>query len=202
MLCLTHSTDPRWVHLALENLDAVLVDHAHCEMKAATNALSLAVRAAHKPAVVTRLVALAEEELAHFRRVYAELERRGVPLGSPPPDDYAAELRKLARASAGTRRDPTSALLDRLLVAALIEARSCERFRLLARALAERGPPDLARLYGDLLGSEAKHFAVFVDLARQVAAPDASRADARLSELASIEGELSARLAGSPSIHG
>src|SRR5215475_7539979 len=152
MLCLTRPTSERWVEVALANLDAVLVDHAHCEMKAASNALSLAVRASQTPGVVAALVSLAEEELGHFRRVLGELESRGVPLGPPPPDGYAAELRKTVRAHRGGSPavpppQSTEALVDRLLVAALIEARSCERFRLLAEALRERGRADLCRLY-------------------------------------------------------
>src|SRR5687767_5255428 len=98
MLCLTQPTSAHWVEAALADLDAVLVDHAHCEMKAASNALSLAVRASQTPQVVGHLVSLAEEELSHFRRVLGELERRAIPLGPPPLDAYAAELRKVVRA--------------------------------------------------------------------------------------------------------
>jgi tRNA-(ms[2]io[6]A)-hydroxylase len=203
MLCLTRPTSERWVEVAVANLDAVLVDHAHCEMKAASNALSLAVRAAHAPGVVTELVSLAEEELAHFRRVFGELEKRGVALGPPPPDEYAAELRKVVRA----HRDPrapseTNALIDRLLVAALIEARSCERFKLLSEALTRAGRSDLAPLYQELLAAEARHFRTFVDLAKKVAEPDAARVEARLCEVARLEGELASRLEGAPAIHG
>src|SRR5260221_11706874 len=104
MLCLTRPTSSRWVDVALANLDRVLVDHAHCEMKAASNALSLAVRAAEKPAVVAALVSLAEEELSHFRRMLGELERRGLSLGPPPPDGYAAELPQSVRAQARSTR--------------------------------------------------------------------------------------------------
>src|SRR5258705_899264 len=196
MLCLTRPTSARWVEVALANLDAVLVDHAHCEMKAASNALSLAVRASQTPGVVGALVALAEEELSHFRRVSGELESRGVPLGLPPPDGYAAELRKTVRAHRDASRapsQPVEALVDRLLVAALIEARSCERFRLLSDALRERGPADLCRFYEELLAAEARHFRTFVDLARQVAHPDASWVDARLREVARLEGEVASR---------
>src|SRR5258705_227693 len=142
------------------------------------------------------LVALAEEELSHFRRVFGELESRGVPLGLPPPDGYAAELRKTVRAHRDASRapsQPVEALVDRLLVAALIEARSCERFRLLSDALRERGPADLCRFYEELLAAEARHFRTFVDLARQVAHPDASWVDARLREVARLEGEVASR---------
>jgi tRNA-(ms[2]io[6]A)-hydroxylase len=207
MLGLTHSTPPGWVLAALENLDAVLVDHAHCEMKAATNALSLAIRAAHEPDVARELLSLADEELAHFRRVFDELVRRNIPLGLPPQDEYAAELRKSVRAyaqGAGPRPlGESDALVDRLLVAALIEARSCERFRLLSEALRERGPADLYELYQDLLAAEARHFRTFVDLARKVARQgEGDLVDARLREYARLEGELASRLTSAPAIHG
>src|SRR5262249_43160156 len=121
MLCLTCPTSPRWLDAALADLDRVLADHAHCEMKAASNALSLATRFPEAPRIVRALVRLAEEELAHYRAVLDELERRGIPLGTPPVDAYAAELRKLA---ASLRpRGGRDALVDRLLVAATIEAR-------------------------------------------------------------------------------
>jgi tRNA-(ms[2]io[6]A)-hydroxylase len=206
MLCLTRPTPARWVEVALANLDAVLVDHAHCEMKAASNALSLAVRASETPGVVAALISLAEEELSHFRRVFGELESRGVPLGPPPPDGYAAELRKTVRAHRDPSRPPSAqqieALVDRLLVAALIEARSCERFRLLSEALRDRGPRELAPFYEELLAAEARHFRTFVDLARQVAHPDEAWVEARLREVAYLEGELASRLEGAPAIHG
>jgi tRNA-(ms[2]io[6]A)-hydroxylase len=201
MLCLAHRTSDRWVEAALANVDAVLVDHAHCEMKAASNALSLAVRAGGHPDVVAALLSLAEEELSHFRRVYAELEHRQIPLGPPPVDNYAAELRKRVRATAGPWSERGS-LVDRLLVAALIEARSCERFRLLAEALKLRGPTALHTLYAELLAAEARHFRTFVDLAHRVAASDDGWVEPRLDQVAALEATLSASLGGSPSIHG
>jgi tRNA-(ms[2]io[6]A)-hydroxylase len=202
MLHLAHRTPHRWVEAALANVDAVLVDHAHCEMKAASNALSLVVRAASKPGVVAVLISLAEEELSHFRRLYAELQRRGIPLGPPPPDTYAAELRKRVRAQPSDRDAKLVVLVDRLLVAALIEARSCERFRLLADAMSSRGPAALHVLYEELLAAEARHFRTFVDLAHRVAEPHDDWVDERLEQVASLEAELSARLAGLPTIHG
>jgi tRNA 2-(methylsulfanyl)-N6-isopentenyladenosine37 hydroxylase len=207
MLCLTQPTPAGWVEAALADLDAVLVDHAHCEMKAASNALSLAVRASQAPQVVSHLVSLAEEELSHFRRVLGELERRGIPLGPPPLDAYAAELRKIVRAErkgipSGNDFASTTALVDRLLVAALIEARSCERFRLLAEALRERGPADLHALYQELLAAEARHFRTFVDLAHDVARPDDAWIDGRLDVIARLEGELASRFGARATIHG
>ena len=200
MLCLTRPTDPRWVERALADLDAVLVDHAHCEMKAATNALSLAARSPDFPGVVRALVDLAEEELRHFRAVLEELDRRGAKLGKPPSDAYAAELRRLASSSA-RRRSAEDALVDRLLVGALIEARSCERFRLLADALAARGQAELAAFYADLFTAEARHFRTFVDLAED-ASGDAAKVKRRRGARAAAAGALAARRGGGAAIHG
>ena len=198
MLCLTRPTDPRWAHVALADLDAVLADHAHCEMKAASNALSLATREPASPSVARALVALAEEELQHFRAVLDLLELRGIALGKPDVDVYAAELRRIANETG--KKTKEGSLIDRLLVGALIEARSCERFRLLADALAARGDA-LASFYDDLFASEARHYRTLVDLAALVAGEEAE-VRARLAELARAEGELTARLGVRASIHG
>ena len=138
MLGLKATTCAGWAPLAARNLDAVLVDHAHCELKAAANALSLAGRSPDFPEVAMRLIDVAEEEIGHYREVMSELSRRGVALGKPPVDGYVAELIRRAQASARSR-SARSSLSDRLLVGALIEARSCERFRLLADALVAAG---------------------------------------------------------------
>lgn len=201
MLLLTRPTDARWVEAAIENLDALLKDHAHCEMKAASNALALAARAVHAPQIVRPLLALAEEEMLHFRMVLDELERRNIPLGPPPPDPYARELRVVAHEHPSPIPQPLGPLVDRLLVACLIEARSCERFRLLADALAERGPTDLAKFYADLFAAEARHFRTFVDLANSVLG-DPKAVRARLETLAQGEGEIVARLVSEPVVHG
>lgn len=200
MFCLTHRTDPRWAELALQDLDAVLVDHAHCELKAATNALSLAARSPGHPDIARALVALAEEEVAHLARVMDELGKRGLSLGPPQPDDYAAALRKLATASS-KRRGPDDALVDRLLVGALIEARSCERFRLLADALVARGQGELAAFYEELFASEARHYRTFVDLAAGVWGDEPAIRE-RLAVIAEAEGRLAATLGLRASIHG
>jgi tRNA-(ms[2]io[6]A)-hydroxylase len=200
VFCLTHRTDPRWAELALEDLDAVLVDHAHCELKAATNALSLAARSPGHPAIARALVALAAEEVAHLAQVMDELGKRGLSLGPPQPDDYAAELRKRATASS-KRRGPEDALVDRLLVGALIEARSCERFRLLADALQARGQGDLAAFYEELFACEARHYRTFVDLAAGVLGDEPSARE-RLAVIAEAEGQLAATLGLRASIHG
>lgn len=199
MLGLRHATDPGWARRAVDHLDEVLIDHAHCELKAASNALGLAARSPSFPEVARALVDLAEEEIRHYRQVVAELDRRGVALGKPPVDAYAAEL--LKRALASTRsRGPVESLSDRLLVGALIEARSCERFRLLADELAARSRDDLAAFYEELFAAEARHYRTFLDLAALVRGEAPARE--RLAELATIEADVARATGGDPSIHG
>jgi tRNA-(ms[2]io[6]A)-hydroxylase len=198
VLCLTHPTDPRWAARALADLDVVLADHAHCEMKAAANAISLATRWPASAKVARALTTVAEEELGHFREVLALLEQRGIALGRPETDAYAADLRRAAQA--GGEKTPHGSLADRLLVGALIEARSCERFRLLADALAARTDP-LASFYEELFACEARHYTTMVDLAVEVRG-DEPRVRNRLAELARVEGEIAARLGARPTIHG
>jgi len=195
MLCLRVPTDEAWVAEAMRDVGAVLVDHAHCEIKAAANALSLAARHPGDTEVVRTLTDLAREEIEHFQRVLAVLSARGMTLGHPPVDSYAAALRVAARAlphAAGA-----SPLVDRLLVGALIEARSCERFKLLVTAtIGEEAQRELHALWEDLLASEARHYCTFVDLAVR-ADGDRSRVLARLELLAVEEAEIVRVLAGS-----
>lgn len=186
MLCLTEPTDPAWIHAALANLNDVLIDHAHCEMKAASNALSLAGRYSRDTDLVLALTALAREEIEHFERVVGYLRARGLALGNPPVDAYAQALRKATNL---TGKD--GGLVARLLVGALIEARSCERFRLLVRALTERGDePELRDFYQELFACEARHFRVYTDLATIAAGGDRARVDAELALIASHEGRI------------
>jgi tRNA-(ms[2]io[6]A)-hydroxylase len=191
MLGLLVDTDARWASEAVLDLDAVLRDHAHCEMKAAANAMSLVARHPDNLVLVRKLVALAQEELAHFDRVIELLAARGIALGAPPVDGYAASLRARARHD----------LVDRLLVAALIEARSCERFKLLAEALGDGH--ELHAFYRELFAAEARHHRDLVDLA--AAASSERTANARLAELAEIEADVvraTATAAQRASIHG
>jgi tRNA 2-(methylsulfanyl)-N6-isopentenyladenosine37 hydroxylase len=206
MLSLKTATDPAWAEEAMRDLDRVLIDHAHCEMKAASNALSLAARHPRSPAVVRALTLLAREEIDHFQRVLTLLEERGLSLGPPPVDEYAAALRR--EAAAETRGPRLGVLVDRLLVGALIEARSCERFKLLAGALALAGERVVSDFYTELLAAEARHHRELIDLAVLVAGDaGASRSDvlARLDLLAAREGAIVNDLARGPDrarIHG
>ncbi|HSD18502.1 MAG TPA: tRNA-(ms[2]io[6]A)-hydroxylase [Anaeromyxobacter sp.] len=174
-------TDARWLTIALADLRATLADHAHCEKKAAANALKLVADHADRPDLVHSLAKLAQEELQHFLAVLAEMSRLGVALTSDEGDPYAQALLRCVRGAEGR-------LLDRLLVAALIEARSCERLALLSGALEE---PRLRELYARLAQSEAGHERLFLDLARRHAAGDV---DARLAELAEEEARIVAGL--------
>jgi tRNA-(ms[2]io[6]A)-hydroxylase len=208
MLGLKVATDPAWVEHAKRDLDAILIDHAHCEMKAASNALALAGRHPERAALVRRLVAVAQEELAHFDRVLAILEARGLALGVPAPDDYAAALRKAA--TNAPRMEPTRngdvrvhPLVDRLLVGALIEARSCERFKLLVGALDDA--PELRAFYEELFVAEARHHREFQDMAILAADGDEELVRLRLERLANAEGEIVRAQRGTPprpEIHG
>lgn len=186
---LRSATDPRWTAVALADLDATLGDHAHCEKKAAASALKLVADHADLPDLVRPLAKLAQEELHHFYGVVAELGRRGRTLPPDPGDRYAQLLLREVRG--GPHR-----LLDRLLVCALIEARSAERLRLLGEALPE---PRLADFYAKLAASEAGHHQLFADLAAARFGVDA--AAARLAELADAEARIVASLPLGPRIH-
>jgi tRNA 2-(methylsulfanyl)-N6-isopentenyladenosine37 hydroxylase len=198
VLCLEHPTDPRWAEIAVAGLDAVLADHAHCEMKAAASAISLATRWPVPTGVARALTAVAEEELGHFRAVLAVLERRGIAIGRAETDGYAADLRRAAQLTSD--KSPRGSLADRLLVGSLIEARSCERFRLLSDALAARGDP-LAGFYDDLFTCEARHYPTMVDLAVTLVG-DERAVRARLADLARAEASIAARLGARAAIHG
>jgi tRNA-(ms[2]io[6]A)-hydroxylase len=187
MFCLRAATDSAWAGEAVKDLDAVLIDHAHCEMKAATNALSLVVRHAADLGLVRALTEIAREELEHFQRVVDFLEARGLRLGPPPVDDYAAELR---RAMNGLPATDLPLVVDRLLVGALIEARSCERFKLLLQALPSSCPADLRAFYEQLFAAEARHYRDYVDLALRAAGADHALVEARLGLLAEAEARI------------
>jgi tRNA 2-(methylsulfanyl)-N6-isopentenyladenosine37 hydroxylase len=182
-------TDDRWLPVALAGLDRTLQDHAHCEKKAAASALKLVADFPERPELVRALARLAQEELQHFLAVLAEMGRRGVPLPRDEGDPYAQALVRLVRT--GT---PGERLVDRLLVGALIEARSCERLQLLAEGLPD---PGLRQLYARFAQSEAGHERLFVELARACS----EGADARLAALADEEARIVAGLPVLPRIH-
>ncbi len=189
MPLLRSATDPRWAPVAVAGLDRTLADHAHCEKKAAASALKLVADHPDRPELVRALARLAQEELQHFLAVLAEMGRRGLALSPDEGDPYAQALFRRVRGGPGR-------LADRLLVAALIEARSCERLALLAEALPD---PRLRELYARFAQSEAGHERLFVDLARRHGG--AAAVDARLDALAEAEARIVRELPTLPRIH-
>ena len=188
-------TTPRWIDVATSNMDAVLVDHAHCEKKAAASAMSLVVGYPEFEELVRRMSALAVEELQHFRAVFERIVQRGLALGRDQGDPYAQKLMSLARVNQG-RQARQGRLTDRLLLFGLIEARSHERLELLATHLEA---PDLKRFYADLAKAESRHAVLFRELACLYDDPGA--VDKRLSELAAAEADIVAALPIEPRIH-
>ncbi len=160
MLGLKLRTDPRWVNIAESNLEELLTDHAWCEQKAASNAISLVAYNSELEDLVTDLLAIAKEEVEHFQQVHELMKRRGYVLGRERKDDYVNELFKFMKKD-GSRND---ALIDRLLFAAMIEARSCERFKVLSDNIQDE---ELAIFYRDLMASEAGHYTTFLGYARK-----------------------------------
>ena len=190
MLGLAAPSSPEWLARALAHLDEVLIDHAHCEKKAASTAVSLLFRYPDRAAMLPVLSALAREELAHFEQVLALLAKRGVAYGRLKPGPYATELLAVVRP-----REPER-LVDTLLCLSLIEARSCERMRLLAESV---GDAELAAFYRGLLASEARHHQSYVGLAIDVLPEAVVRA--RLAELAAHEAAVIAAAPALPRMH-
>ncbi|MCB0790810.1 MAG: tRNA-(ms[2]io[6]A)-hydroxylase [Flavobacteriales bacterium] len=160
MLGLRLPTDPRWTALVNSDLSEVLTDHAWCEQKAASNAISLIVKHSELSELVEALTRIAQEEMAHFGLVLEKIKARGFTLGPERKDSYVNELVQFMRKE-GSREER---LVDRLLFAAMIEARSCERFKLLSERV---GDEDLRAFYRDLMASEADHYTTFLGFARK-----------------------------------
>ncbi len=193
MLGLKLPTDPRWVDLVEKNIDEILTDHAYCEQKAASTAISLIVNFPEYPELVTEMVALSREEMGHFKMVHDRILARGTVLGRYRKDEYVIALMKFFP-KGGSRTDQ---LVHRLLYAALIEARSCERFRLLSEQLADK---DLAEFYHKLMVSEAGHYTMFLKFARQYG--DRETVDQKWDDLLRYEADIMKDLGKKETIHG
>jgi tRNA 2-(methylsulfanyl)-N6-isopentenyladenosine37 hydroxylase len=189
---LREPSDPRWLPLALEHFNEVLVDHAHCEKKAAANALSMLQAYPELPGLPAQMARLAREESAHLAKVLDLMAARGLTLGRDAGDPYAQGLQKAIRTSHEGRK------VDRLLVAAIIEARSCERLSLLAEGLED---PMLRRFYGELAQSEDGHQSLFYRLAVTAMGGDEASVKARLDELLIHEAEVLKQVGLRPAIH-
>ncbi len=187
---LQQPTRPDWIEQALQNLDTILLDHSHCERKAAGVAVNMMFRYPSYTQLVRTLTAIAREELEHFELVNQWLDRRDIPMAPLPAPPYGSKL------NAQIRRDEPERLLDMLLVSGLIEARSHERLGLLAQHLPN---PELAKFYRSLMASEARHYGAYWVLATIYFESDV--VTARLQELATVESELLATLHPHPRIH-
>jgi tRNA-(ms[2]io[6]A)-hydroxylase len=191
MLRLRIPTSEDWLAAVLGDLDAFIKDHAANERKASASAMTLAVQYPERRTLVDAMVELAREELEHFIRVYHLLVARGLTLGMDSPDPYMGSFRQSIRKS-----DVQEYLLDRLLVFGIVEARSCERFTLLAEAVPD---PALRALYADLTRAEARHHSLFVRLAHECAA--AAVVATRLEQLLEAEAEIVAALPPRAAVH-
>lgn len=178
-------TDPRWVDIAEKNIEDILVDHAYCEQKAASACISLIVLYPEKEKLVEMLTPVVAEEWEHFERVIEELKKRGYKLGRQRKDEYVEALNKVLK-SGGSREQQ---LVEKLLMNALIEARSAERFKMLWKNIND---PELSKFYYELMVSEAGHYKNFLQLAKEYMPAEA--VDKRWRELLEEEAEIMARL--------
>ena len=193
MLGLKLPTDPRWVNIVEKNIDEILTDHAYCEQKAASTAISLIVTFPEYPDLVQEMVALSREEMGHFKMVHDLILKRGSSLGKYRKDEYVIALMKFFP-KGGDRK---TQLVHRLLYAALIEARSCERFRLLSEELQDK---ELAEFYRKLMISEAGHYTMFLKFARKFG--DRKEADRKWQELLEYEAGIMKDLGKKETVHG
>ncbi len=160
MLGLKLPSDPRWADIASKSIEDILVDHAFCEQKAASSGISLIVQFSEKQELVEKLTEIVAEEWAHFERVLNELKKRGFQLGPRRNDEYVIQLKQRERKGGS----PNAQLVEKLLIFAMIEARSCERFKLLSEQVSD---PELRKFYYEFMVSEAGHYRTFLDLAKQ-----------------------------------
>ncbi|MBC7525686.1 MAG: tRNA-(ms[2]io[6]A)-hydroxylase [Flavobacterium sp.] len=194
MLGLKLATDPRWVTIVESNIEEILTDHAWCEQKAATNAITMITYNSELEDLVTELLEIAREEVEHFQMVHNIIKERGLTLGRERKDNYVNELFKFLKKD-GSRND---ALIDRLLFSAMIEARSCERFKTLSENITDE---KLATFYRDLMISEAGHYTTFLTLARKYG-KDKVTVDSRWKEWIEYEGILITNYGKQETIHG
>lgn len=193
MLGLKLPTDPRWVNIVEKNIEEILTDHAYCEQKAASTAISLIVSFPEYTELVKEMTELVNEEMSHFKMVHDKIVERGWTLGRDRKDAYVVELMKFFP-KGGSR---TTQLVHRLLYAALIEARSCERFRLLSEELEDK---KLAKFYRKLMISEAGHYTMFLGFARKYG--DREEIDKKWQDLLDYEAEIIKNLGTKETIHG
>ena len=189
MLHLKLPTDPRWTNIAEKNIEEILIDHAYCEQKAASTCISLIVQYPDKEELVDVLTPVVAEEWEHFERVIKQMKKRGIALGKQRKDEYVNKLAKKLK-KGGSREQQ---LVEKLLLSALIEARSCERFKLLWQNLADE---ELKSFYYELMVSEAGHYTNFISLARRYR--PRNEVDQRWEELLAEEKKIIENLEARP----
>lgn len=193
MLGLKLPTDPRWANIAEKNIEEILTDHAYCEQKAASSAISFIVLYPEKTELVEAMAALSREEMEHFQLVHERIVARGFKLGKPRKDEYVRQIMEFFSKNVGREQR----LIQNLLIAALIEARSCERFRVLSENIEDK---ELANFYRNLMVSEANHYTMFLKFARKYGGRE--KVDQQWQELLTFEAEVMKSLGTEEKIHG
>lgn len=194
MLGLKLPTDPRWANIAQMNIEEILTDHAYCEQKAASTAISMIINFPEFPDLVSAMSELAQEEMSHFKMVHDLIVERGYQLGIERKDNYVIQLRGFFP-KGGSRKDY---IVHKLLIAGLIEARSCERFRVLSESLED---VKLRTFYRKLMISEANHYTMFLSFARKFGASK-ERVDKKWQALLDYEAEIMRNFSVDGTIHG
>ena len=194
MLGLKLETDPRWVNIVEKNIEEILTDHAYCEQKAATNAITILISFSYHTDVVDEMLKLAKEELTHFEMVHQKIKERGFKLGFERKDEYVGELFKFMRRG----HNQEIVFIDRMLFSALVEARSCERFKLLSEQIND---DDLKLFYNELMISEAGHYTLYIGFARKYGS-HIEDIDARWQQWLTFEAGLLKKYGKKETIHG
>jgi len=193
MLGLQFDTETSWADIAKVNLEQILTDHAFLEQKAASNAVSIIINYSEETELVKEMSNIAIEEMQHFKMVHLLMVKRGMVLGREQKNDYAIRLQKFFNKT----KDRTNALVQRLLVAALIEARSCERFKVFSENMEDE---ELSKFYKNLMISEANHYTIFLKFAREY--QDRAIVDEKWNALLAFEAEMMIERGNVAKIHG
>ena len=193
MLGLKFETETSWAEIAKVNLQQILTDHAFLEQKAASNAVSIIINYSEETKLVQAMSEIAIEEMEHFKMVHDFMVKRGMVLGREQKNDYAIKLQKFFTKT----KDRTNALVQRLLIAALIEARSCERFKVFSENMEDQ---ELSKFYNDLMISEANHYTIFLGFAREY--QDREIVDKKWNDLLAFEAEMMRERGKTAKIHG
>jgi tRNA-(ms[2]io[6]A)-hydroxylase len=196
MLGLKMATDPRWVNIVEKNIQEILIDHAFCEQKAASNAISMIVQYPQYPDLVDAMTAICQEEMEHFHMVHQKLQERGLTLGFERKDPYVHDLSDYLKKAKNTG-SRASHFVNQMLFAAMIEARSCERFKILSEEINDE---DLRAFYRSLMESEARHYTTFLSFARKYG--EGIPVDERWNDFLEFESSLMEKYGKNETIHG